>query len=133
MIQMTVQSIKEHETESLNAIESCNVTEIKSIIGSSGFTNAEKVHLIESRLFIEKSEGNELAAEMSKLRAIETFFQSIACHHEERGEDAPNGPLTIFDFLGEEPEEDADEKDIPEGVQVAVSQFMGHLQALLTN
>ncbi|MGX1195737.1 hypothetical protein [Metabacillus sp. SLBN-84] len=129
MIQMTVQSIKEHEAESLSAIESSTLTDIKGIIGAVSFTNNEKIHLIESRLIIEKSERSELAAEMNDLRKLEAIIQSTVGREKPGDSDAPYGQLTIFDFLGTETEEDPSEKDVPEEIQVAVKEFMGFLQA----
>jgi hypothetical protein len=100
-------TINEHAAESLSEIQLESLGDIKDILGSKEATNDEKIHLIESRLIIEKMETKNLEREIKKLKAIEASiieemgeadFRCADCDGSCEN-DAPEGQLTIFDFL----------------------------------
>jgi hypothetical protein len=135
-------TIEEYAAESLSQIQLESLSDVKDILGSKEATNDEKIHLIESRFIIEKMETKNLEREIKKLETIESTLNEQMSSSDFRcadcdgscENDAPDGQLTIFDFLeaatnpGDEPSsEDQSEKasadKLPDEVIVFVPGF----------
>lgn len=146
---MRALTIEEYAAESLSQIQLESLSDVKDIIGSKEATNDEKIHLIESRFIIEKMETKNLEREIKKLENIQSTIQGQMDSSDFRcadcdgscENDAPDGQLTIFDFLevetspGEQPSsKDQAEKDnakkLPDEVVALMQDVAQTLQAV---
>lgn len=145
---MRILTIEEHAAERLNTIQLESLSDVKDILESEYGTNDEKIHLIKSRFIIEKHETKDLEQEIKGLKAIESAIDEQMDQADVRcadcdgscENDAPDGQLTIFDFINAANADDhsssVDESqegntgDIPEEVLAIIKGITGTLQAL---
>ena len=95
------QTIKAYENEKRTQILLGTLNDVKSIMQSKEFTNDEKAHLIESTFIVEKAELNQLE---DNIEVANGFVQPMYCNQSNcacESSDAPEGQLTIFDFIGQ--------------------------------
>jgi len=105
------QTINQHKDHLRIQIQLENLNAVKDIIKSNEFSNEEKIHLIQSQFILETAEMKQLDQEIKDLTTIEAFFADHLEHPEslcgmcdDRCElDAPEGQMTIFDFMTFEP------------------------------
>lgn len=108
MLLINNQTTNEHAANSRIHIQLDSLNGVKDIIASNEFSNDEKIHLIQSQFIVENAEMKQLDQEIKDLASIEAFFGG---HLEDRcttcdgscEQDVPEGQMTIFDFIGTNP------------------------------
>lgn len=112
MLSSNNQTIKENAAALRLHIQLDSLNAVKEIIESTDFSNDEKVHLIQSQFIVENAELKQIDEEIENLDSIEAFFLQHLGHPEARcatcdgsceQQAAPEGQMTIFDFLVPEP------------------------------
>lgn len=134
---VNTQTINENAAELRMHIQLDSLNGVKDIIESDDFTNDEKVHLIKSQFIIENAEMKQLDHEMKELQAMGDFMKThlgnpCAMCDGSCEQDAPEGQMTIFDFLGEEPSENPFEARLKgsEGLSEVPKEVLGTIRVL---
>ncbi|MGX1266614.1 hypothetical protein RKD55_004558 [Rossellomorea marisflavi] len=145
---MRILTIEEHAVERLNNIQLESLSDVKDILESKYGTSDEKIHLIKSRFIIEKHETKDLEQEIKEFKGMEATINEQmeqveaycadcdgSCEN-----DAPDGQLTIFDFIdaanadaqssSKDESKELDAGDLPEEVFAIIKGIAGALEAL---
>lgn len=108
MLTINHQAIKENAAAVRLQIQLDSLEAVKGIVESQDFSNDEKIHLIQSQFIVENAELKQIDEDIENLDSIGAFFMQHPGHPEARcaacdgsceQEAAPEGQMSIFDFL----------------------------------